>query len=111
MKTIFTSLIIFVVLFTATISHAITLEWDANSDAYYYIVYWGAHSGEYDGQSNKIISTVTKYESVGDKHFYFAVKAFNQYGNSSNFSNEIHDPIIDPPQNLRFKVVTAGSSN
>ncbi len=69
----------------------VTLQWDTNEDAEYYVVYYGKESGNYTGESDKIYApavecTVKNLESVS---WYFAVKAFNSCGNSSDFSDEV----------------------
>lgn len=67
----------------------VALSWDVNSTADYYEVYWGTTSGTIEGQSGNI-GKVTTYKVTGlqdGKTYYFSVKAFNNCGNSSDFSD------------------------
>lgn len=70
---------------------SVTLQWDTNEDADYYVVYWGGTTKEYTFHSNNINSPTTTYTVTGleNKTYYFAVKAFNACGNSSDFSDEV----------------------
>ena len=92
--------------FVATTAQALTLEWDPNPDADYYVVYWGEQSREYTGQSIKIEAPVTEYEvpSSAGRGLYFSVKAFNNYGNSSEYSDELHDTKLQTIDGLRFRI-------
>lgn len=76
---------------TGTGDTEITLQWDTNNDADYYIVYWGKNSRDYTEQSGQILSPTTTYtiSNLDTTNYYFAVKAFNECGNSSDFSDEI----------------------
>ncbi len=69
------------------------LQWDRNDDADYYVVYWGTSPGDYsEGHSSAIDFDTTGFQLVaseGTQTFYYAVKAFNQCGNSSDFSDEV----------------------
>ncbi len=76
----------------------VTLEWDANDDADYYVVYWGYSSGDYTEYSDNIDATETEYTAVdilASENTYFAVKAFNSCGNSSEFSEEMISEATD----------------
>jgi hypothetical protein len=69
------------------------LQWDANADADYYVVYWRT-AGELtpSGQSDPIDANTLSYPlSTCDDGmtWYYSVKAFNACGNSSDFSDEI----------------------
>ncbi len=73
----------------------ITLAWDTNdeSDVAGYIVYYGKQSGYYDydvdvGDYN----SVTISGLVEDVMYYFAVTAYDDEGNESDFSAEITYP-------------------
>lgn len=108
-RTTFLGNIILKVFFVAIISVFIVipgfadnavLQWDANSDADYYIVCWGNGSGEYtEGCSYDIPEEITTYllkDSPDGKVYHYSVKAFNYCGNSSDFSEEIktaHIPV------------------
>ena len=70
---------------------SITLEWDANEGADYYVVYWGQISGDYSNNSSDIKTPATSYTVSGleEATYYFAVKAFNYCGNACDFSTEL----------------------
>ena len=69
----------------------VTLQWDTNEDAEYYVVYYGTTSGNYTQNSTNITAPTVEYTVTGlaDTTWYFSVKAFNSFGNSSDFSDEI----------------------
>lgn len=72
----------------------VTLEWDENADADSYVVYWSRTSGEFTDVANtlkigKVTSATVTILDVQDGDYYFAVKAFNSCGNSSDFSDEV----------------------
>lgn len=74
------------------------LTWDANGDADYYQVYMRARGeSEYTLVSGQIPAGTTSFRLMpapGNEIHYFSVKAFNNYGNSSDFSDEIETPNI-----------------
>ncbi len=86
------------------------LQWDINDDADYYVVYWGNSSGDYsEGHSSRIdfdtpVFPIAEHKST--KTYYYAVKAFNKYGNSSDFSDEV---AIEHTQDIDY-VIDAGNS-
>ena len=86
-------LIILLLLFPVVSFAGVVLQWDQNDDADYYIVYWGDSPGDYsEGYSVEISDDVTQFSlstPTGGKRYYYAVKAFNRYGNSSDFSDEV----------------------
>ena len=96
-----TSSIVFLSLFIFTLvvrssAMDVTLEWDRNTDADYYVVYYGTESGKYVQSSPEIPQVPVDQPSVqhtvaglADSIWYFSVKAFNVYGNSSDFSDEV----------------------
>jgi len=67
----------------------VSLSWDVNPDADYYVVYWGEESLNYTNNSENITGAQYTAENVSDKQNFFAVKAFNECGNSSGFSDEV----------------------
>ena len=68
----------------------VVLEWDANPDADYYVVYYGTTPYNYTQTSPNIPAETTKYilPTLPEGTWYFSVKAFNEFGNSSDFSDE-----------------------
>ncbi len=92
-RSIFLVILILICCFASdTFAKDVTLEWDLNYDADYYVVYWGNSSGDYFEYSENIDVQETEYTvtdiSESDT-WYFTVKAFNSYGNSSDFSDEM----------------------
>jgi len=72
------------------------LSWDVNQDASYYVVYYGSEPGVYTDNSEQITQTEYSMEIPTCEKIYFSVKAFNECGNSSDFSDEVSsDPIND----------------
>jgi hypothetical protein len=86
------------------------LSWDDNPDADYYIVYWkAAGEMEYSHSSDRISSGAPYFQLVssGDgKQYCYAVKAFNNYGNSSDFSDEFVGPYLPYGQVSTFSSTT-----
>lgn len=77
----------------------LTLSWDTNEDAEYYVVYYGQTSGNYTHNSENISAPAVEYtvKNLMDTEWYFSVKAFNSCGNSSDFSDEIaYNPVYSP---------------
>jgi len=77
----------------------VTLQWDPNDEADYYVVYYGTESGTYNQNSENIPSPTVSHTVTGlpETTWYFSVKAFNQCGNSSDFSDEIvYVPVYSP---------------
>lgn len=67
------------------------LTWETNSDADYYVVYWSlTEGGEVVGHSDNIPEDTLTY-TIPKEHegMWFSVKAFNNCGNSSDFSEWI----------------------
>lgn len=95
MKLIYTLVILLVLSFNVYAIEA-TVQWDVNTDADYYVVYWGETSGDYTNNSENINKDVTTFTVTGleDKLYYFAVKAFNSCGNSSDFSDEVTNKLV-----------------
>lgn len=94
MKTLKISLLaICALLVFSTISVAMdaTLKWDDNPDADYYIISYGTSPGDYTNTTAKINKPTTEYIFSGlpETTHYFAVKAYNTCGNSSDFSDEV----------------------
>lgn len=89
MKKIITILFLIVFLSSNAIAEK-NLKWNQSESADYYIVYWGNNTGVYTDQSNKIYIPENFYniDSFVDGDYYFVVKAFNNCGNASDFSDE-----------------------
>lgn len=94
--------IVFFILFSGISFAGDVLQWDRNDDADYYVVYWGRSAGDYsEGSSPEIPGFMTELpleESDDGETYYYAVKAFNQCGNSSDYSDEVktaHRPNFD----------------
>lgn len=76
------------------------LEWDENTDADYYVVYWSTEPDSFSEEDSMEIPgdfTFVELEDTDEgQEFYFSVKAFNIYGNSSDFSDTVksaHFPV------------------
>ena len=79
----------------------VTLKWDVNPDADYYIVSWGELPGVYTGASDQIKTEAFDITNLHCKYKYFAVKAYNECGDSSDFSDELmYEEIIEKPVNI-----------
>jgi hypothetical protein len=69
------------------------LQWDANDDADYYVVYWSKDPDTFtDENSIEVPVDETFLElmpSPNNEEYYFSVKAFNECGNSSDFSEPV----------------------
>lgn len=69
------------------------LQWDANDDADYYVVYWSTDPHSFsDENSIEVPVDETFLELVpspNNEEYYFTVKAFNEFGNSSDFSEPV----------------------
>jgi fibronectin type 3 domain-containing protein len=82
-------IIFFSLTFNAFSAHII-LTWDVDSDVESYSIYWGTESGVYTFNIENITSN--SYTLTGlniGTTYYIAIKAFNRYGNSSDFSDEV----------------------
>ena len=85
----------------AVTAFADSLKWDVNSDADYYIVSWGELPGVYTANSQQIIGNEFDIGQLHCKYKYFAVKAYNECGNSSDFSDELmYEEIIEKPVDI-----------
>jgi len=72
----------------------VTLEWDANTqpDLDHYVLFWGTSSGNYGDDSGNIDKSQTTYTVAGLSEgtaYYFAVKAYDDQGRESEYSNEV----------------------
>ena len=89
----------------------LTLSWDTNEDAEYYVVYYGQTSGNYTHNSENISAPAIEYtvKNLMDTEWYFSVKAFNSCGNSSDFSDEIfYNPVYSPLSiSIEYPVLSA----
>lgn len=83
-----------------TYSAEVTLAWDPNieSDVGGYVLYYGIDSGVYTEAID--VGKVTEYTLTSlkvDIVYYFAVTAYDIYGNESNFSDELSHVISGNP--------------
>jgi hypothetical protein len=77
---------------TSAPAHAgeISLRWDFVSNATGYRVYYGTSPGQYTQSTNVGNTTATNLEVPEDcTTYYVAVKAYDSYGESPDFSNEV----------------------
>ena len=96
----FLMIVVFIVL-ACQIVYADSLKWDVNPDADYYVVSWGELPGNYTENSQQIIGNEFDIGQLHCKYKYFAVKAYNECGNSSDFSDELmYEEIIEKPVNM-----------
>lgn len=76
-----------------TCAEAAKLTWDLNEDADYYRVYWSPDSEDFSEENSlelpSDILSLELQESTNGKTYYFKVKAFNSFGNSSDFSEVV----------------------
>lgn len=88
-------LVLFVLFMTCDAYADLTVCWDKNVDADYYVVYWGSTTNDYQQNSVDLDSNTTSYTIVApeDAIIYTAIKAFNSCGNSSPFSKEMCNKI------------------
>ena len=90
------ALAIFLIIFPSlACAVQITLAWDSNdeSDVAGYIVYYGTQSGYYDYDVDVgNYASVTISGLIEDVMYYFAVTAYDDEGNESDFSAEITYP-------------------
>lgn len=109
MKKFMLSVIAFFIMIYSAIAGEVTLQWDTNDDADYYIIYYGTSPGNYAFTSENIVAPSTEYmaKDLAEGTWYFSVKAFNSCGNSSDFSDEVSTVIgaIVPgkPMKLKFE--------
>lgn len=99
MKKIFAFLLLFVgLLVSLSYADDAVLEWDDNSDADYYVVYWSTDPGSFDTENSMEIPAdfnfVELEDSPNGQTYYFSVKAFNSCGNSSDFSETVYSKHI-----------------
>lgn len=100
-----TLILLTLLLLTTSPALCVPLQWDANQDASFYVVYWGENPGEYTGHSEEITTTEYDTGDLDPKYKFFAVKAFNPCGNSSDYSDEIcYSPEQPKVQNFRVNV-------
>jgi hypothetical protein len=106
------SFILFFLLLSQSYAVDVNLEWEANTqpDLDHYVVYWGTESGSYNDNSKKyghyigadeITYTVTSL--VEGTTYYFAIKAFDNRGRPSEYSNEVStDNLKTDPSALKI---------
>ena len=92
MKSGLAGLLIFFLTFSAYADNAL-LQWSANPDADYYVVYWSKDGTTFsDANSMELTADITSLSLVdspkGEK-YYYRIKACNDFGNSSDFSDMI----------------------
>lgn len=77
---------------------SVSLTWDQNSEADYYIVYWKLSTDSIDQSVNSgNIGNVTSFTVPNleeGKTYNFAVKAFNACGNSSDYSDWMSSTLV-----------------
>lgn len=98
------TMLLFVVLLSipsTCLSFNVTLLWDKNPNADYYIVYYGAESGKYtektemikayneEGESKSSVSHKIYRPDLEPGIYYFSVTAYNNFGNTSLPSDEV----------------------
>lgn len=97
------SVLLFICLTAAVSARTLTLAWDPSDDPTVdrYVVYWGTRSGDYPENSDErghiIPAHTTTYRVTGlasSRTYFFAVKAVNDRGLSSDFSDEAALPAI-----------------
>lgn len=86
-------LLLFISLSCESIAATVTVGWDVNTDAEYYVVY-RKKSGETDDMyviiANNVTATQASIIVSDDNQIYdYTVKAFNSCGNSSDFSDPV----------------------
>jgi PKD repeat protein len=101
----FFSFILFFLFLSQSYAVNVTLEWDANTqpDLDYYVVYWDTvplvdsvepfKSYDIDKSQNSYIVTGLDEDTI----YYFAVKAYDDQGRPSDYSNEAIYPLGQPP--------------
>ena len=69
----------------------VSLEWDHPNpqQVSHYIVFWGLSSEDYSQESNEIYDTTCTITSLSEDIYYFAVKAYDDQGRGSEYSNEV----------------------
>jgi len=90
----------------------LTLAWDPNieGDLAGYIIYYGTRSADYD--SNIDVGNVTQHTVRGleaETRYYFALRAYDFYGNESDFSAEVSAITSDKPAASPTLVIGGGS--
>jgi fibronectin type 3 domain-containing protein len=85
--TVFTSILVSRLAFSASIN----LAWDPNTDSVSgYKVCWGTESGQYQHTANAMKNATYTVDNLNEgRTYYFAVKAYNNSGVESEFSNEV----------------------
>lgn len=93
------------------------LQWDANDDADYYVVYWSKDPASFTEENSiQVPANETFLEltaSPGGEEYYFSVKAYNECGNSSDFSDPVlsaHLPLALYPETTAKGTTSAASA-
>ena len=71
----------------------VTLQWNPVEEATGYKVYHGQASGDYLMPSDAGMETTRTLVDIADGHWYFAVTAYNDYG-ESGYSEEVDATIV-----------------
>lgn len=94
--------VFFGILICLTCAEAAKLTWDLNEDADYYRVYWRPDSEDFSEENSlelpSDILSLELQESTNGEIYYFKVKAFNSFGNSSDFSEVISSAHVPSDQ-------------
>ena len=80
----------------------LNFTWDKNTGADYYVMSWGPASRAYTVNSEKILTENYTVKNLDNKQYFFAVKAFNNCGNSSDYSDEVTNTIPGVVKNLKI---------
>jgi hypothetical protein len=106
---IFSVLSLFILILIISISLAytaqVTLAWDPNTELELagYKIYYGLLSDQYSSSVDVGNRTSYTLSNLADgKTYYFAATAYDQYGDESDFSNEVAFN-APPPALIRFR--------
>ena len=86
MKTLFVTIFLFVA--TTCLAAGVTVQWDAVPNAVGYKVYHGTESGVYSPHDD-VGNQTTHVLTLDPGTYYFAVTAYNEYG-ESGYSEETY---------------------
>ncbi|HDQ44369.1 MAG TPA: T9SS type A sorting domain-containing protein [bacterium] len=88
---------------------SVRVSWEPNAETHTagYKIYYGTHSRNYP--TSIVVGNVTQYSVNGlseDATYYFAVTAYDQYGNESDHSAEVQFALLDqtPPTLVRAEI-------
>jgi hypothetical protein len=118
----FICLMIFLSFFSAmAYADNIDLIWDAKEGADYYVVYWSTDPANYSEENSYEVSAdvtlLQLVDSPNGEEYYYSVRAFNDCGSSSDFSEPVmtaHFPLAlysqAPEKTSAASSVASGSS-